>query len=113
MHPAYQRGGARVITYPMKNQQPCAKAAAGISSISDKKQSKSDTGFSECLGIRRHGQEQIKLKAASVESYPWGKARLAQSVGAANLRGNAPLDLSREQNNANPIPRLVPCFVGR
>ena len=97
----------------MKNQQPPPKAGAGISSISDKKQSKSDTGFSECLGIRRHGQEQIKLMAASLESYLWGKARLAQSVGAANLKGNSPLDLSHEQNNANPIPRRVPCFVGR
>ena len=97
----------------MKNQQPCAKAAAGISSISDKEPSKSDTGFSECLGVRRHGQEQIKPMAASLESYPWGKARLAQSVGATNLKGDAPLDLSHEQNNANPIPRRVPCFVGR
>jgi hypothetical protein len=58
VHPAYQRGArARVITYPMKNQQPRAKAAAGISSISDKEPSKSDTGFSEWLGIRRHSQE--------------------------------------------------------
>ncbi len=97
----------------MKNQQPRAKAAAGISSISDKEQSKSDTRFSECLGIRRHSQEQIKLMAANLESYPRGKARLAQSVGVANLKGNAPLDLSDEQNNANPIPRRVPCFVGR
>jgi hypothetical protein len=96
----------------MKNQQPRAKAAAGMSGISDKEPSKSDTGFSECLGIRRHSQEQIKLMAASLESYPWGKARLAQSVGAANLKGN-PLGLSHEQNNANPIPRRVPCFVGR
>ena len=52
MDPPYQRGDARVITYPMKNQQPCAKAAAGISSISDKEQSKSDTGFSEYLGVK-------------------------------------------------------------
>jgi len=58
----------------MKNHQPCAKAAAGISSISDEEQSKSDTGFCEYLGIRRHGQEQIKLMAASLESYPWGKS---------------------------------------
>ena len=94
MHPAYQRAHARVITYPMKNQQPRAKTAAGIISISDKEPSKSDTGFSECLGIRRHGQEQIKLMAASLESYPWGKARLVQSVGAANLKGNAPLSRS-------------------
>lgn len=93
----------------MKHQQPCAQAAAGITSISDKEPSKSDTGVSECLGIRRHGQEQIKLLAASVESY----ARLAQSVGAANLKGNAPLAFSHEQNNANPIPRRVRCFVGR
>jgi len=42
----------------MKNQQQRAKAAAGITSISDKEPSKSDTGFSECLGIRGHGQEQ-------------------------------------------------------
>ena len=110
MHPAYQRGRARAITYPVKNQQPCAKAAAGISSISDKEQSKSDTGFSECLSISRHGQKQIKLMAASLE---WRKARLAQCVSAANLKGNALLDLSHEQNNANPIPRRVPCFVGR
>jgi hypothetical protein len=60
----------------MKNQQPRAKAAAGISSISDKEPSKSDTGFSECLGIRRHSQEQIKLMAASLESYPGGKHAL-------------------------------------
>ena len=94
----------------MKNQQPFAKTAAGITSISDKEPLKSDAGFSECLGIRRHGQEQIKLMAASLE---WRKARLAQCVGAANLKGNAPLDLSHEQNNANPIPCRVPCFVGR
>jgi hypothetical protein len=50
----------------------------------------------DCFGIRRHGQEQIRLMAASLESYLWGKARLAQSVGAANLKGNAPLDLSHE-----------------
>ena len=68
MHPAYQRDGARVITYLMKNQQPFAKTAAGITSISDKEPSKSDTGFSECLGIRRHGQEQIKLMAGSLEA---------------------------------------------
>ena len=97
----------------MKNQQPRAKAAASITSISDKEPSKSDTGFSECLAIRRHGQEQIKLMAATFESYPCGKARLAQSVGAANLKGNAPLGLSHEQNNANPIPRRVPSFGGR
>jgi hypothetical protein len=60
----------------MKNQQARAKAAAGISSISDKEPSKSDTGFSECLGIRRHGREQIKLMAASLENYPWGKHAL-------------------------------------
>ena len=75
MYSAYQEGRARVITYPMKNQHLCAKAAAGISSISDKEPSKSDTGFAKCLGIRRHSQEQIKLMAASLESYPWGKAR--------------------------------------
>ena len=97
----------------MKNQQPRAKVAAGIGSISDKEPSKSDTSFSECLGIRRHSQEQIKLMAANLENYPRGKARLAQSVSAANLKGNAPLDLSPEQNDANPIPRRVPCFVGR
>jgi len=59
----------------MKNQQPFAKTAAGITSISDKEPLKSDTRFSECLG-RRHGQEQIKLMAASLESYPWGKHAL-------------------------------------
>ena len=96
----------------MKNQQLRAKADAAINSISDKESSKSDTGFSECLGIRRHSQEQIKM-AASLESYQRGKARLAESAGAANLKGNAPLGLSQEQNNANPIPRRVPCFVGR
>jgi hypothetical protein len=51
--------------------------------------------------------------AATCESYPWEKARLAQSVGSADLKGNAPLGLSHEQNNANSIPRRVPCFVGR
>ena len=96
--------------YLPTRSRSCAKLGAGISSISDKEPSKADSGFSECLSISRHGQKQIKLMAASLE---WGKARLAQCVGAANLKGNASLDLSHEQNNANPIPRRVPCFVGR
>jgi transposase len=62
--------------------------------ISGKEPSKSDTGFPECLGIRRHSQKQIKLIAPTLESYSRGKARLEQSVGAANLKGNAPLSRS-------------------
>ena len=64
----------------------------------------------------RHKTTQPRADQADgskLESYPWGEERLAQSVGAANLKGNAPLDLSHEQNNANPIPRRVPGFVGR
>jgi hypothetical protein len=51
--------------------------------------------------------------AASLESYQRGKARLAESAGAANLKGNAPLGLSQEQNNANPIPRRATCGLRR
>jgi hypothetical protein len=79
-------------SYPVKNQQPRVKAVVVIGSISDKELSKSDTGFSECFAVRRHGQEQIKLMAAHLEIYPRGK-----HVGAANLNGDAlALNLSPE-----------------
>lgn len=62
------------MTYPMKNQQPRAKAAAGISSISDKEPSKSDTGFSECLGIRGHGQEQNQAAGGMFRKLSMGES---------------------------------------
>jgi len=44
------------MTYPMKNQQSRAKADAGVTSISDKKPAKCDTGSPECvLPFRRTG----------------------------------------------------------
>jgi len=75
----------------MKNQQPRAKTAAGISSISDKEPSKSDTSFSE---MPRQKTTQ-----------PWGEASsmlkkafslpLAHARGSVTAQESAPAFLNR------------------